>query len=275
MMLGEIHTGEVVANDDRSRLHRIRVKLTGLYDGELPYWIRPGIQDIGKVWVPRIGDLVDVAFDESDQEEDLISGERFFTAPNYRYYPYGYRRGKKNKDGQQGVHDRWKTNYPERRGFESRAGHYVLFDDSKKESDQVVILSHRNGHRIEFRADGSVHLQSWNSDTLASSTVHLKDTSIDIKTSGTATVEAAVVSLAAGQVLVGAGAGGGAGSSIARGGPVAEFLDDIRTWLMTLQSVPGVSGGPLLSGGSPINVDPGAGAPPAVPGDIESESRVK
>ncbi len=259
MILGSTHTGRVVDVDDPEKLYRIRVELLGLFDGELPFWIRPAVQPVGILWSPRVDDLVDVELEQEDDTNDILPGEHFFDGPNYRYYPYGHTAAQK-------IHPIFKENYPERRGLVSREGHCLYFDDVKDAKKRYVGIAHAKGHQILLHPDGTISLHATDGTTLqvsaggtvtasvpggcalslsktaatlispAGAYVSVQDAVMEVVHPIAVNVTAPLVNLSAAQVNMGAGAATGDPAPLSRpvtGSCVARY-DELKTMMDTM-----------------------------------------
>lgn len=293
----------VVSNDD-DKEHRggIVVKCPQLWSSNEPSGdlIYPEDQERGFFNMPEVGDVVILKWDENDTMNDFSIRETFMIKPNLRWtHAQLSPAGSKNT-----ISEVFKENYPNRRGFVSRKGHAIFFDDSSDEKKQIVGLIHRMGHGVVLHPDGSITATATDGSTVQLLT---KDKVVILRQAGGATVElspsglqivspdgsfislkdgfgqlvaqgqwsviGALINLSAASVILGSGADGPSGSPIARATELNDFLTSLVGWLGRLQSPPGVTGGPLLlDGASPVNTP--LGSPPAIP-DFSADSRVK
>lgn len=157
--LSEKHSGIVTDNNDPEKRGRLRIKSQAFVDAdsELPDWVEPAdpaftsIGGGGALFLPRIGSTVQLEASTHDFQFDERLGERFLQNPSFRWshaVP---------TTTPQPVPDALKTNYPERRGFVTPAGHKVIMDDGGS-----IIIEAKAGSRIEMYPDGSVAVLSSN-----------------------------------------------------------------------------------------------------------------
>lgn len=149
----EIHYGLVTDNEDPEKLGRVRVQCETLTQagGEVPYWIPPVHQflaasddttvDAGMLFVPSKGVIVELIVVVSGGSDEL-PGFSSMVAPDIKY------RGATRARGEDGIPSLFETNYPNRRGLTTAAGHVLMFDDTP--DDLKVELSWNNGTDTSF-----------------------------------------------------------------------------------------------------------------------------
>jgi hypothetical protein len=132
----EIYKAIVSRTNDPQNLGRVRVKCEGLAaaNAEIPYWVSPifpaTADGTGWLLVPDPGDEVELEV-MIDHVTDEVTGESFIANPDMRYRAGSY--SSKNK-----LPSELKTNYPKRRGFKTKAGHLLFFDDTQGK-EQVTL----------------------------------------------------------------------------------------------------------------------------------------
>jgi hypothetical protein len=136
-VLREIYKAKVSRVNDPANLGRIRVTCEALAapDVEIPIWVDPIFPQVGAgSWgwflVPDPGDEVELEVAVSS-DDDEVPGETLLRSPAMRYRAGTY--GPNNK-----LHDDFKTNYPKRRGFRTKAGHILFFDDTEGKEEVVI-----------------------------------------------------------------------------------------------------------------------------------------
>lgn len=106
-----------------------------LFDGEYPVPADPSFGDIGMFWVPLVGASL------------LIEIEDSLDNPRPRYVCSWY-----NNDAD--IHEEFKTNYPQRKGWITSAGHQILFDDT--EGKELLRIKHALGSFYEINEKSDV-----------------------------------------------------------------------------------------------------------------------
>jgi hypothetical protein len=120
--------GKVTNTDDPAKAGRIKVALAELDGAEFPDWVDPVFAP-GWLWLPEPGDTVSIILPDG---EDLIefSDEIRWTGQLF---------------DQDNPHpDEFKPNYPQMRGFKTKAGHILIVDDK----DKIVSLKTPAGHEL-------------------------------------------------------------------------------------------------------------------------------
>jgi len=183
----------VTQNQDDEGLGRVKVRFPWHEKTSESYWARLAApmagKDRGLVTIPEVGDEVVVAFEREDIRFPFVLGALW---NGKEKPPFDNADGKNDK-----------------RLFKSRKGHQLLFDDGAK---GVVELAHQKGRKVTFDDNGFV-VQDENGNTVkvdsasGAMTIEAKgdltikamkitlqaNTSIDIKASATATIQAGVV----------------------------------------------------------------------------------
>lgn len=156
--LQEFHFAIITDNNDPDRRGRLKLRCQSLIgaDFELPDWVEPenplftSIDDGGSLFLPKIGSTVELVVDVHDPDFDQVRGERFLANPSAKWrqaVPTA------SADAVPLPADLI-TNYPNRRGFVTPAGHKLIFDDSGS-----VIIEAASGSKIEMLPDGTIHVQ--------------------------------------------------------------------------------------------------------------------
>jgi len=139
-------TGIVQSVDDPARAGRIRVSITAMDGQEYPEWIEP-IFPPGWVTWPEPGDEVEIVLPEG---EDLIE-----FADEVKY------RGKVLSENHP-VPDEFKDSYPKARGYKTKYGHLLIFDDKEKfitlytKEGMRLTLDDKNGKAAVYHKDTMV-----------------------------------------------------------------------------------------------------------------------
>lgn len=139
-MITEHPTATVTSNKDPAKAGRIKVELADLDGQEYPEWLEPILP--GGLWVciPEPGDTVECVLPEG---EDKIE---FASEVKYRGVVL---------DPANPVPSEFKTNYPNRRGFKTRAGHLLIVDDK---AGTLTLTNGNSGITIEMDSAGLLHL---------------------------------------------------------------------------------------------------------------------
>lgn len=158
--LQETHYALVTDNNDPEKRGRLLVKsqsLTGA-DFQLPDWVEPGgaayasTKNGATLFVPAIGSTVELVADVHDTEFDDMPNERFLQNPSIKWRPATLTAA----DGPMPLPADLATNYPERRGIITPAGHQLIFDDTSGE----LIVKSKAGSTMVFKANGDIVLKS-------------------------------------------------------------------------------------------------------------------
>jgi hypothetical protein len=124
-------------NNDPDKMGRLEV-IVSQVSGTSPHprWAWPSAtmlspgKDRGSLWLPETDDWIIVEFENGN--------------PNYPMW-----RGAWHAKGE--LHADLKTNYPNRRGFVTKAGHQLIFDDTS--GSEKIIVKHSSGIDIVFEAN--------------------------------------------------------------------------------------------------------------------------
>jgi len=193
----EEHWGVVIDNRDPEQRGRLIIQSDEIAEGDVLEWVDPNFHFVdsdndnsaGAFWVPNQGALVIVEINaESDAEALGLS-------PRWKCALYS--------SGQ--LPEEFVTNYPQRRGWKTRAGHLFFFDDTEDEKE--FAYTHPTGAYIKVNNDGDIILEP-----------------------------------ASGRgVLIGEGAT----ESMVHGDVLDTYIDNVKTWLDGLVlPVAGASAGP-------------------------------
>jgi phage baseplate assembly protein gpV len=138
--LAREHRAVVVANDDPSKLQRIKVIIPGILEGPTEYlpWFyqkRSALlgarQGVGSVIVPEVGSTVVVSFPWEDIYFGVYDGE--WTSDNNRVSQFD-------------------EDYPNSYGFRDSLGNKIHVNKVKK----TIEVLHNSGTKLLIKADGSV-----------------------------------------------------------------------------------------------------------------------
>lgn len=146
----EKHWGIVIDNDDPEKRGRLTVQCDTIAEGDVLEWMNPSFHFVdsssdeqgGSFWVPNPGAIVEVTIEAEDDSEanDLD--------PQWKCSVYS----------QGGVPEVFQENYPKRRGWVTRKGHILYFDDT--EDSLTFHYEHPSGAKITVDNDGNITLQT-------------------------------------------------------------------------------------------------------------------
>jgi hypothetical protein len=220
-----LYKGQVTNNQDDAKRGRLKLtipQVTG--DEEHPEWAEPvGLamtpgQGYGSLDLPQNYDWVWVEFDGGN--------------PNYPRWRPGWW-----GDGE--LPDPFNANYPDVRGFRTKAGHVFFVDDK----DGKVHLEHADGHVVELSKDG-IAVQTNDKDVI----IDAGDGQVTLRSAKKIILDGAAIEVVAGanhpllfadsfledfsqawtQLLSGLAAG-------TEGGPTAQTLTGIQSVMAALQ----------------------------------------
>lgn len=142
----EYHSGIVRDNDDPEMRGRLLIECPDVAYGQSLPWASPKMHFVdsdrraGSFWIPNVNSVVEV---EIESEED---SEATTLDPKWRcdVYPDGT------------VPEIFQTNYPQRRGWVTAAGHTLFFDDT--EGELVFKLIHPSGTELVITNSGEMQL---------------------------------------------------------------------------------------------------------------------
>lgn len=111
-----------------------------LFDGEFPLPAVPCFpfasdKGAGMFWVPKVGDEIEVQIEADDGTDDTTDVE--LPEPKYVCMVYS---------DAADIDDIFKENYPNRMGWKTNSGHYLLFDDTEDKSFLSLVTG--KGHQI-------------------------------------------------------------------------------------------------------------------------------
>lgn len=152
----EIHEGCIVRdNADPEKRGRLIVECPTIVTGEsMGDWMEPifnfvdSVNSCGTFFVPSVGSIVSVEIETGSEAQ--VNG----LVPKWRcdIYPIDT------------VPDEFKENYPERRGWKTRSGHVMYFDDT--EGQRVFQYTHPTGVEVYVDNDGNVTVHTLGADTI-------------------------------------------------------------------------------------------------------------
>lgn len=111
-----------------------------LFDGEFPLPAVPCFpfasdKGAGMFWVPKVNDEIEIEIEADDGSEDTID----IDLPEPRYTCMVY-------SDAADIDEIFKENYPNRMGWKTNSGHFLLFDDTPDKS--FVSITSGKGHQI-------------------------------------------------------------------------------------------------------------------------------
>lgn len=169
----EVFVALVTDNADDEKRGRIKVACAGLMGVdpdsgdpvEYPDWVPPGfphlessdgeIVDSGMFYIPNVGTTVEIEI-TTGTSHDRSPGQASISNPDPRWKVCLLQPG-------DAISDDFTRNYPERKGWRTKAGHLLLFDDSDS-GDRQVTLRHGGpdgdgaGPFVSLLADGSIQM---------------------------------------------------------------------------------------------------------------------
>lgn len=149
----ETHYGKVTNNNDPDKRGRVRVEAPTLVgkNKELPIWVEPVLVFMGSgkgfFAVPdkdSIVELIVVVSTRTDESRFQSS----LDSPDVRYKPVSI-------NDTDTLSDVFKTNYPNRRGMSTDAGHWY-FDDTT--GSKTFHLEHTSGAKLSIDNDGNIFI---------------------------------------------------------------------------------------------------------------------
>jgi len=146
----EYHWGHVVDNADPERRGRLTIICPTIAEDDNLEWVEPCFHfvdsagEAGSFWIPTVGSMVEVEIDSSAD-----GGGRPELNPKWRcsIYPDGTVPGEFSDE----------DHYPERRGWKTRAGHVMYFDDSN--GSETFYYKHPSGTEILVDDAGTIKLR--------------------------------------------------------------------------------------------------------------------
>lgn len=155
--LQETHFGVITDNNDPDHQGRLKVKCQSLVgaDSELPWWVEPighmfaSTSGAGMLFLPEIGSTVELLVDVHDTDLDDMPGERFLQNANVKWRPA-------TASGPMALPADLLTDYPNTRGWVTKAGHKLIMNDK---TGELMVVGAKGG-TITLKADGSITLTS-------------------------------------------------------------------------------------------------------------------
>jgi hypothetical protein len=149
----EYHEGIVVDNLDPEKRARIKVTCPTIVEGEaLGDWIEPifpfvdSEERAGWFFVPSVNSSIRIEIEsEENSEANGIEARWMCTL-----YP------------ENSVPEEFQENYPERRGFKTKSGHLLMFDDQ----DETVTIRSSSGSEIHITQSGRIELKPTGSESV-------------------------------------------------------------------------------------------------------------
>lgn len=163
MATRESHWGIVVDNRDPARRGRLIVQCDTIAEGDVLEWIEPSFhfvdsapgENAGSFWVPNTSAIVEVTINADPGSESLELDPRWECC----VYSEG------------AVPDEFLENYPNRRGWVTRAGHVLYFDDT--EGQRTFYYQHPTGAKIQINNAGEVLIETTDKVKVVSPDVRL------------------------------------------------------------------------------------------------------
>jgi hypothetical protein len=148
----EKHWGIVIDNQDPEFRGRLIIQCDTIAEGDVLEWVEPCFHFVdsdnetsaGSFWVPNAGAIVEVEIEAEDDSEGLDLD------PRWKCCLYS--------EGQVPEQFRNASQYPQRRGWVTRAGHVLYFDDS--ENELTFYYEHPSGAKITVDNDGNIRLDT-------------------------------------------------------------------------------------------------------------------
>jgi hypothetical protein len=143
----EKHWGVVTDNRDPERRGRLTIECPTVADGDVLEWVDPtfhfvdSAHEAGSFWVPNVDSMVEVEIEAEDDSEATSLEPKWMCS----VYPDG------------SIPEEFLQNYPERRGWKTRHGHLLYFDDTS--GDQTFLYRHPSGTEIFVNNSGRIELK--------------------------------------------------------------------------------------------------------------------
>lgn len=145
-------TATVDRNTDPAKAGRVIAKMASMDGDQYPEWLEPVLPP-GLISHPHPGDTVEI---ETPEGEDVVE-----FAHEAKYL------GKRYDDAND-YPEKFKTNYPDRRGYCTPGDHYLIFDDH----DKTITIETSGGHEIVLDdLNGKVRIKNSKSGDEWSNTV--------------------------------------------------------------------------------------------------------
>lgn len=140
------YKGMVVENKDPDNLGRIVSIVPSVFGKEKLPWALPCFPTSGYFKVPDIGESVWIEFEGGYLENPIWSGV-WYSPNSHKWY---------NTQGKFEVPKDSKINPPQKRMYQSRCGHKVIYND--KEGEESILIYHKIGTKVEIDKDGNVFI---------------------------------------------------------------------------------------------------------------------
>jgi hypothetical protein len=164
----------VTNNKDPAKGGAIKVALASMGSEEYPEWVEP-IHPAGVFFHPEPGDTVHMDIPEGADITEFSEEVRYHgkVTSETEAYP-----------------DEFQTNYPDRRGFQTKKGHTLILDDK---TGDWLIKTAETGHEIKLEGEGTVTIKNGKTgDTVVMGSGGVCVTSATTKLGGAAAVDALV-----------------------------------------------------------------------------------
>jgi len=146
MSIRSEHTGVVVAIDDPLMKGRLSVECPTIVAGDVLEWCDPEFEftdtigRAGAFFIPNVGSQVTVTIDDEEDSEVMGLNPRW----KCTLYPTDT------------IPEVFLTNYPQRRGWVTSAGHILYFDDT--DDELTFYYKHPSGTELTVNNNGEIHI---------------------------------------------------------------------------------------------------------------------
>jgi hypothetical protein len=150
----EEHHGVITDNNDPEKRGRVSVNCPTLVAGDIYEWVEPEFhfvdssQQAGSFFVPNIGSQIVLSVEAEEDSQVMGLVPRWKCA----IYPLD------------SVPEVFKQNYPNRRGWVTKEGHILYFDDTG--DDLQFYYEHPSGTKITVNHDGDIILNTTGSQSV-------------------------------------------------------------------------------------------------------------
>lgn len=146
-------------------------------DEELVYWVIPELQH-GWFTVPYIGQQVIIEIDRQYDDENENGIQNFVMSTIIKWkgeVPFT----DKEYDNSYIIDDKFKTNYKNKRGYVTKKGHYIIFDDTDDDESISIVCKYKNKNESSIVLDktGSIIIEDSKNNVVV---LNSKDDNIDI-----------------------------------------------------------------------------------------------
>lgn len=131
----------VLGIEDPAKGGAVKVGMPELGGDEYPEWIEP-VCPAGVFFHPEVGDTVAVDMPEGEDVTEFSEEVRYL--------------GKLIAETE-GYPDNFKTNYPYRRGLQTKGGHALIFDD-KSGSEEIKLVEGKTGNYVSITGKGEIKI---------------------------------------------------------------------------------------------------------------------